>query len=148
MRKKNKTFIFIFSLFFFILDQFLKWQSLHTWNKAHLLNNFFGWQPFLNSGIAFGLPLPNWITISFTILVLITLIYLIKIYLTQKTTGLKLFAMCLIISGAISNLTDRLLYSHTIDYLLVFTTVINIADCLIVIGFTVFFLQNHRKINL
>jgi len=145
MKKRVYLLIFLITgLFFLMLDQWLKWQSLHNWSQAQLLNKFLGWQPHLNPGIAFGLPLPNWITVLFTLTVLVILIYFIKTRIL-KTIGCELLAVNLVIIGALSNLIDRLIYQHTVDYLLILTGIINLADALIVIGFLLFFLQNYNR---
>ena len=129
-------------LFFLLLDQFLKYQSLHDWSQTHSANKFLGWQPFLNPGVAFGIPLPNIITVIFSIFVLIILIYLV----TKKSSTVSwITALILIISGALSNLIDRLMYAHTIDYLLILTGIINLADILIVLGFILFFISNYKS---
>ena len=131
---------------FFILDQFLKWQSLHNWSETHLLHKFLGWQPFLNSGVAFGLPLPNIFQIIFSmvIIVIISYIFLNSTNLKTKNTFLTRYSLLLILIGAVSNLIDRLIYQNTVDYLLILTGIINIADIMIVVGFVLFFYQNFK----
>jgi len=42
-----------------------------------LLNKFFGWQPFLNNGVAFGLPVPMVIITVMSVLIIILFIYLL-----------------------------------------------------------------------
>jgi len=132
---------------FFILDQFLKWQSLHNWSETNLLHKFFGWQPFLNSGVAFGLPFPNILQIIFSVIIIIIISYIFlnltslntkKLYLTQ-------YSLLLIIVGAMSNLIDRTIHQNTVDYFLILTGIINIADIMIVVGFVLFFYQNFRQ---
>lgn len=127
---------------FFILDQFLKWQSLHNWSEAHLLHKFLGWQPFLNSGVAFGLPLPNIFQIIFSIIIITIISYIFFNLPKQKTLFITHFSLLLIIIGAISNLIDRIIYQNTMDYLLILTGIINLADIMIVIGFILFFYNN------
>jgi lipoprotein signal peptidase len=39
-----------------------------------------------------------------------------------------------IIAGAVSNVIDRFIYGFTIDYIRIFTSILNCADILIIIG--------------
>jgi lipoprotein signal peptidase len=50
----------------------------------------------------------------------------------------------LIVAGAISNFVDRVLWGATIDYLRVLTGVINLADCVIVVGVVLPLLSKER----
>ena len=132
--------------FLFSLDRWLKWQTLYTWNTKNLLHDYFGWYPFPNSGIAFGLPVPDWAQIILTIPVLLALVYfLIKNLLSSESKLLKTLAFILIIAGALSNLIDRILYHFTVDYLLIVTSIVNLADAMIVVGFVVYFLSRSTK---
>ena len=65
------------------------------------------------------------------------------VYSASQVTryGLRATGYALIFFGALSNLFDRLLYHHTVDYLLIFTAVINLADVMIVGGFVIYFLM-------
>ncbi|KKP59502.1 MAG: Lipoprotein signal peptidase [Candidatus Magasanikbacteria bacterium GW2011_GWC2_34_16] len=143
MLNKNKKIVFYFiAPILFLLDQSLKWQALHNWNTSHLINKYFGWQPFLNSGIAFGIPLPSWLIILITIPIIFLLIYL----LIKNKNIFYTVAYLLIILGAISNLADRLLYNNTVDYLQILTGVINLGDVMIVFGFVIY-ICNLKKLN-
>lgn len=134
--------IFLVGGFFLFLDRFLKWQAQHAWGGEQLVNRFFGWSPFFNDGIAFSLPVPERVTVIITIPIIFIVGYLVGRELFQPSPVLhagRLCALVLILSGAASNLVDRILYHTTIDYLRLFTGVINLADILIVSGFVVYF---------
>jgi len=45
----------------------------------------------------------------------------------------------------VSNFFDRLAYRQTIDYLRLFTGVVNLADALIVVGFVVYLINQEIK---
>lgn len=135
--------IFVSISGFFIFDRFLKWQALHGWNEDYLLNKHFGWHPFLNPGVAFGVPVPSWLIIVLTIPILVLLIYHVS-RLTYQARMLHVTCYVLIIAGALSNFIDRLLYNHTVDYILISTGVINLADILIVAGFVIYLLRRTR----
>ncbi len=137
--------------FFVALDQWLKFQSLHAWSNPHLLHRFLGWQPFLNPGIAFGLPLPNWLIITLTIPILCLLAWLLVKSLVQfpsdKNPLLAPLALMLLLVGALSNLFDRLAFHHTVDYLLILTSIFNIADLLIVVGGVLYYCHCRKTIR-
>ena len=126
----------------FCFDRWLKWQTLHAWSTKNLITAWFGWYPFPNPGIAFGIPIPDWGQIILTIPVLIVLIYfLLKNIRGQNSQFLKTLAFTCIIFGALSYLIDRILYHFTVDYLLIYTSIINVADSMIVIGFILYFVS-------
>jgi lipoprotein signal peptidase len=130
--------IFLVSGFFLSLDRLFKYQSLHDWSVIHLLHRFLGWQPSLNAGLAFSLPMPAIITIILTIPIIAVMAYLF--YKNIHHFPLNL-ALILIVFGALSNLFDRLIYRHTVDYFLVLTAILNIADLMITAGFILYLLS-------
>lgn len=120
--------------FFLCLDQLLKFCATNVWQEKILLGKLFGWQPFENTGAAFGLPVPGWIVVWLSIII-ITLFVFQLAHDNQIKNNLKIFTcLFVIVAGAASNLIDRLLWGHTIDYILIFTGIINIADIMIVVG--------------
>jgi lipoprotein signal peptidase len=159
----SKTRYIIFSLiggFFFIVDQNIKWWTLHSSTQPKIFFNLFGWYPFHNPGIAFGIPIPSFIVMALTLPVLAGLLFvLIKqgrlVFLKQNITSsssdfFTWLSALLVFTGALSNFIDRILYNFTIDYFLVFTGIINLADVLIVSGFVLYFfraLKNRKVIN-
>jgi signal peptidase II len=133
--KTRLSTLLVINGFLLLVDRIFKFLATHHWDQTHLLNKFFGWQPSINTGIAFGLPLPNQIIIILTIPIIIILIYLLW---QPGYPFLKICSLWLILTGALSNLFDRLIYHHIIDYFLLFTAIINIADILITIGFVLY----------
>lgn len=138
--------IFICGVFLYI-DQWLKWQSLHDWKSLRLVNDYFGWFPFLNRGVAFGLPLPMVAVIIVTVPILIALTaLLVRSWRKGTREGLlSSIGLVCVITGSLSNLADRIIYRHTVDYILIFTGVINIADLLILTGFLFLFFTFKRR---
>jgi lipoprotein signal peptidase len=112
------------------------------WNKELLLHKYFGWDPFLNKGVAFGIQIPRFVVVILTVFILTAVIYFFK--LNERVSGgkndtrLKL-GLALIFAGAISNLFDRLIFNYTIDYIRILNGVINFADIFIVAGFVLYF---------
>lgn len=118
--------------FFILLDQLLKHFARTspgaTW---YVIKPWLGWEFFENPGIAFSLPFPNWLIVIATPLIILGLIIF---WLQKKTSPGVFFGLSLVISGAISNYIDRVLFGVTIDYLRLLTSVINLADISIFLG--------------
>lgn len=144
MNNKVRLVIFIItSGLFLFLDQFLKFLARTNPDFTFYFGTkWLGWEHLANKGIAFSLPFPNFILIIFTpLIVLVLFIFLIK----QKRNILVSFGILLIIAGAFSNLIDRILFEATVDYFRILTSVINLADVIIVIGAGLIFLEQWKK---
>lgn len=156
---------------FLLADRLLKFWANSGGSAPRLVGRWLGWQPFFNQGVAFSLPVPNGVTIVLTVVILGVLIG--KVWQLgkaarretsvnrQPTTAnskvssqsfpcllltdycLLFIAYCLILTGALSNFYDRIFYQHTVDYLLVFTGVFNLADVMIVMG-GILYLKSQR----
>lgn len=140
--KNRPLIIFLGGFLFFCLDQIIKQLSLRVFTHKHLLFKIFGWNPFLNHGIAFGLPFPNILTIIFTIIILCILVFVLVKHTEIKNGNQIFIGLTLIFWGASSNLLDRLIYKNTIDYILIGTGIINLADIIITLGFIVYLLPH------
>ncbi len=138
--------------FFVGLDQTCKYLSLHAWNEPNLINHWLGWRPFLNPGIAFSLPLPNWLIISLSVPIISLLFSLFlkhwrlaHISVSHPVSSLYLWAIALLCGGALSNLFDRIVYHHTVDYIMIFTSIFNIADLLILLGGVLYYANFSKR---
>ncbi len=127
--------------FLIMIDRFLKQQALTTLTAGISIqsNTLAGWFPLLNPGVAFGFPLPFWLTITFTVPLIVGGIFLVLH--DQKT---RLTTM-LILGGALSNLYDRIVWGGTIDYFSFLGAVINIADMVIFIGVLGYFWHTQHQ---
>ena len=134
MNKKIRLIIYILiSGFFLLLDQNLKYIAKSNSDFTYYIYKpYLGWEYLINNGIAFSLPLPNFIIIFLTSIIILSII-LFSLKKKDKT-NLFIFSIFLILAGAISNFIDRILFLGTIDYLRIFTGVINLADIMIVFG--------------
>ncbi|MBP6859800.1 MAG: signal peptidase II [Candidatus Magasanikbacteria bacterium] len=139
MHFKKARLVFITSGLFLLVDQFLKWQATHNWQTPHLLFPHVGWELFLNTGAAFSLPINNKPILFFTLIIISLITYLlIKELKKEQPSQPLLLAWSIILSGALSNLLDRILHSYVIDYLVLGTAIINLADILIVSGLLIY----------
>jgi len=146
-KKKARLLIIISSGLFLLTDQFLKWQAFYRWTEPRLLSPYFGWQLFLNKGVAFGLPLANGLTIFLALPIIFLVSYLFFKELNKKDLfSPRLFlAWTLILAGAFSNLLDRIIYHWVIDYFLIGTAIINIGDIMIATGLGLYLLSLRAK---
>ncbi len=140
----RRLFLFLLGGLFILADLIFKQLALFFWTKPVFLFPNIGWSPTLNPGIAFSLPLHNFLTIFLTVLTLLFFVYL----LIQTKKFLPLFGLILTIFGTVSNLLDRILYQHTVDYLQVYISVFNIADILIVTGVGLYILNLKATKNI
>lgn len=141
MNKRIRLISFLLtSGFFLFLDRIVKQLSLYCLSAPDTAANAWGWRPYLNPGVAFGIPLPNFLIIPFSILIIILIIYLIS----RSENTLPRLALCLALSGAVSNLFDRLFFGKTIDYFIFFNAIFNLADIMIVAGFSLFIFSAWR----
>lgn len=125
--------LFVVAGAFFIVDQLLKTVArLYPDISIDLIGSLVRWELFKNIGIAFSLFIPNWLVLIITPVILVTILFFFLH--NKKRTPQRLFAVFLILFGAISNYIDRFLFSVTIDYLRIGNSVINLADIMIVAG--------------
>ncbi len=134
--------IFLLSgVFGIVLDQVLKYTARHHPEYTYyILDRILGWEYFENPGIAFGIPVPHTIVIPLTIGIIATGLWYAQKYTHTRTQYL---ALTLIIAGACSNLIDRILFGITIDYMRIVTSIINLADLMVIGG--VLLLLTHTK---
>ncbi len=151
--KKQNFVILVAGACLLIIDQLLKLQSLYSWYQPWSLTSFFGWEPFLNPGIAFSIPMPYWLTLILSAPIIILLIYFLVRHLSSPldkdnlkvTNVLVTLSLTLILAGALSNSFDRLFRHQTVDYIRIFTGIINLADVFIVSGAICYLIQ--KKLN-
>lgn len=127
--------------FLFFADRILKTLSTSLSGNDWLLCRFFGWVPSTNTGIAFGIQLPQILVISLSILFIILLLE----YFRRTDDNFLRFGIFFILLGAISNLFDRIIYGKTFDYFLLYTSLFNLADVLIIIGAVMCILNTASK---
>lgn len=137
MNKKARY--FICCGLFFVIDQAIKYWSRAVWTEEKLFFHWLGWMPFKNFGVAFGLPAPNWLIILFSLPIMALIIFLFY----KSKDAKKQIGLLLVLAGALSNLIDRIILKYTVDYFLIFTGVINLADIMIVLGFGLYFISTR-----
>jgi lipoprotein signal peptidase len=123
----------LLSAFFLCADQLIKlFFRTHQEMLVWIVQPWLKWEYFENTGIAFGLPVPALLVLFVTPLILCALVlWFIK---KQERSTLFIYSVFFIFAGALSNFFDRSIFQHTIDYVHIFTSVINLADIMIVGG--------------
>jgi lipoprotein signal peptidase len=122
---------------FFIIffDQCAKYIALHHTTSDFIIKPWLGWELFFNPGVAFGLPVANWLAVWCTPLILLCMLYWFQKRWHEPKTPISFFyGLTFLIAGALSNYFDRVFYAATIDYFRIFYSVINAADISIVLG--------------
>jgi len=131
-------FFLIFSILIIASDRILKFiifKNFAIGSSSPLIKNVLYITPTCNKGIAFGFFKENsmLILIAASALTAILIIYIIVV--KKPKSNLILSGLFLILSGAVGNLIDRILYGHVLDFIdFRIWPVFNISDSVITIG--------------
>lgn len=143
MTKKAHYWFWGLSGFFIFIDQVLKYFArTNPTIRYHLIPDFFGWEFYANTGIAFSIPFPMVPLVLITLCILGGLIYAL-----QENNNYPYFILGahLVIAGAISNLIDRIFFAITVDYIRIAGSVANIADGMLIIGTVLLFIYWGKR---
>lgn len=138
----------IFLVIDIIVKLFVK-NKLALQQSIKIIDNFFYITYVKNTGAAWSiLSGEQTFLIIFSLVVIIAI--LIYLYKKKIYTKLEIIGYGLLISGAIGNLIDRIVYGYVIDYLNFYIfnydfPVFNIADSCIVIGIMLLFISSWRE---
>lgn len=136
MKKNIKLIILVVLLV--IVDQFIKYIVIRSisGNDIIIISNFFKFTFLTNTGGALGILSGN--TLMLTLISIMLIWYIVK-EINKNSNKLYVYALTLVLSGALGNLFDRLFRGYVIDYIS-FTLfrkempVFNFADILITFG--------------
>lgn len=116
--KKDIKYLFLI-LFFVFLDQLVKYliRTNFKLNETKQISSFFALTYTTNTGIVFGLfPGANTFFILVVILVLILVLFSAK-DIVKEFGFLGKFAICLVLSGGLGNLIDRIFLGKVVDFI-------------------------------
>lgn len=143
----------LITILLFVLDRYLKNLAFSIGDKINpiidlsvLKINFVFSQ---NPNMAFGLPMnSNIIIIANFILLFLIAIYAFRYYKYERY--FNVFAIILILFGALSNIYDRLTFKAVTDYIdiQIFTYIwptFNVADAMIVVGIILWLYFDYKK---
>lgn len=138
---RNNIFYILLATIMLIIDYSLKVKiksSLELGQSVDVIKNFFKLTYIQNTGAAFGiLQNQKWI---FLIVGSIMIMLLMSVFIKTSDFQTKL-SISLIISGAIGNIIDRILYGYVVDmfdFHAIWSYVFNFADICVVIGIILF----------
>lgn len=129
----------ITAIFIFILDQTLKFllysKELIIERISIIKGLLYVVPASLNPGIAFGLFKNQGRFFLIPAFLAVLLIFLVYLKTSKEKTAFR-WGLLLILTGAVSNLIDRIVYGSVIDYLLLakFPYSFNLADSAILAG--------------
>jgi len=132
-RVDNKKFLALptVALWLLALDQILKWTAVTY--RPELSFGPVEFTLFMNTGIVFSLPVPQWIYLPIAIIIF-AIFFIAYIKAFKKRTPAA-GGLSFVVFGALSNLIDRYEHGATVDYLLFFErSAVNIADGMILLG--------------
>ena len=145
-------FILFLSLPLYALDQFTKQMVLRFISPEEpriLVPDFFSFVNVTNTGAAFGSFRGN--NTFFIVISLVALVIVLGLLLRARVPDcLRDVSLALLLAGIMGNLTDRLLYGHVIDFLLVDLHVryanpwpaFNVADSCISVAVVLFIIHS------
>ena len=148
-------FILFLSLPLYALDQFTKLMVLRFIGPDEprvLVPDFFSLVNVTNTGAAFGSFRGN--NTFFIVISSVALVIVLGLLLgAQRPDRWRDLSLALLLAGIVGNLTDRLLYGHVIDFLLVDLHVpyahpwpaFNVADSCISVAVVLFIIHSFWK---
>ena len=132
----KKSFTVHIGILIIILDQITKYiakSNLDLNQSIPIIKDFFHITLTTNTGMGFGLLKENNSLISF--ITIIILGFMLFYYDKFPKTGKEHASIVLIVSGALSNLFDRIFFGHIIDFIdFRIWPIFNIADACITLG--------------
>lgn len=142
----SKKMAFVFAIFFVLLDRLFKVAAISDqFYPAWQILPFFRLRFMANYHIAFSIPLGGVLLLGLIVVILFFLGLNLWNALRKDERALSSIIL-LIMGGAASNLYDRIKFGYVIDYFdLDYFTVFNIADCMIVVGVTMWLWLTYKR---
>ena len=132
------------------LDQWSKWArktSFKLYQSKPIVQDLFHFTYVTNEGMAFGLSFPGGKHILLVMTILLTGFIVGFLWKEKNGHPFVKYGLALILSGAVGNLIDRLLYGKVIDFLDIMIGnfhwyIFNIADSAVTIGMALFIIHS------
>ncbi|MFH1012196.1 MAG: signal peptidase II [Candidatus Peregrinibacteria bacterium] len=143
--KHYRVFI-VTGVIWLILDEITKaWAKSPSFRPLVFIKDFFYLALHQNTGIAFGIPLPSWLQIL-TSIILITA--LLMILIKSKKTFFNQLLFGIIIGGAVGNFISRMMSGSVTDFIALKPfPAFNLADVGISIGLVILFITTLQSNN-
>ncbi len=126
-------------------DEWLKYLALQRLpDEGSFVSGFIDFAIHKNYGVAFDIPFKLEFVIVISILIGAALI---KIAYDNAPKRPEIsFAAMVIVIGALGNLSDRIIYGFTVDYIIILgRSAINLADIVIITGVLLLLLNSRQK---
>tara|TARA_B100000945_G_scaffold159160_1_gene127790 strand:+ start:58 stop:534 length:477 start_codon:yes stop_codon:yes gene_type:complete len=132
------------------LDQWSKWAiktSFNLYQSEPVIRDLLHFTYVTNDGMAFGLSFPGGKHILLVMTILLTGFIIGFLWKEREGHPLVKYGLALILSGAIGNLIDRLLYGKVVDFLDLMIGdfrwyIFNVADSSVTIGMVLFIVHS------
>ena len=132
------------------LDQWSKWAiktSFNLYQSKPVIQDLLHFTYVTNDGMAFGLSFPGGKHVLLIMTILLTGFIVGFLWKEKNGHPLIKYGLALILSGAIGNLIDRLLYGKVVDFLDFMIGnfhwyIFNIADSSVTIGMILFIIHS------
>ena len=143
-------FIIIIIAAIIALDQWSKWAiktSFNLYQSEPVIQDLLHFTYVTNDGMAFGLSFPGGKHILLVMTILLTGFIIGFLWKEREGHPLVKYGLALILSGAIGNLIDRLLYGKVVDFLDLMIGdfhwyIFNVADSSVTIGMVLFIVHS------
>ena len=128
------------------LDQWSKWlvkSSFNLYQSKPVIQDFFHFTYVTNDGMAFGLGLPGGKHVLLVMTLLLTGFIVGFLWKERDGHFFVKYGLALILSGAIGNLIDRIIYGKVVDFMDFMIGdfhwyIFNVADSAVTIGMVLF----------
>ena len=132
------------------LDQWSKWAiktSYNLYQSKPVIQDLLHFTYVTNDGMAFGLSFPGGKHVLLIMTILLTGFIIGFLWKEKNGHPLMKYGLALILSGAIGNLIDRLLYGKVVDFLDLMIGnfhwyIFNVADSSVTIGMILFIIHS------
>ena len=132
------------------LDQWSKWAiktSYNLYQSKPVIQDLLHFTYVTNDGMAFGLSFPGGKHVLLIMTILLTGFIIGFLWKEKNGHPLMKYCLALILSGAIGNLIDRLLYGKVVDFLDLMIGnfhwyIFNVADSSVTIGMIFFIIHS------
>ncbi len=129
--------IFFISFLILLIDRLTKYlvmRQMEEFQTIPIIKDVFHFTFIYNKGAAFGmLQNKQWLFILLALALLVAA-YLLRKHIKASDNYVR-FGVALLVSGAIGNLIDRIVYNKVVDFLdFIIWPIFNIADIAICVG--------------
>ena len=143
-------FLIIIIVAIIALDQWSKWAiktSFNLYQSKPVIQDLLHFTYVTNDGMAFGLSFPGGRHVLLIMTILLTGFIMGFLWKEKNGHPLIKYGLALILSGAIGNLIDRMLYGKVVDFLDLMIGnfhwyIFNIADSSVTIGMILFIIHS------